>query len=488
MSGCMELFRRKAGAIMRPARVQVRWDTPCDQVARQMTELGEPCAMVMDARRVRGLVSAADMLRVPAEHLAPETPIARCLPPAPPLLVRRGMPLYQVLGLLQQQRQQQAAVVTASGGPCGVIHETDCLRSGLEEVADRCHRLLPGDSGATLARARGQQPELLAGLMNHGLDGHHLQEVISHLNDDIHRRAVALARDAMEQDGWGQPPYPFALILMGSGGRMESFLDPDQDNGLVIADYPDPEHGAVDRYFTELARRVTELLDQSGIRLCAGNVMATNPLWRKTLSQWHQQIQGWRRRRSPEGFLHSNILLDCRGVAGDVALARAMRGNLIAELSDSTTFVRALTLNESVRDVGLGWFDRLLTDTGDGAHAGEIDLKRYGIMPIVEVARLYGLAQGLEATSTPERLEALRARGILSTDDSEGLKAAHAFMATLVFRQQVRDGAAGRSPGKHVSPGALSRRDREALVRSLKTSQSMVRKLSRDLAGGTEYS
>lgn len=487
MSGCMELFRRTAGAIMRPARVQVHRDTPCHEVARQMAELGESCAVVVDGRRIRGLVSARDMLRVPAENLSPETPIARCLPPGPPLLIRRGMPVYQALGLLQQQRQQQAAVVTGDGVLGGVIHETDCLRSSLGDVAHRFHRLLPGDSGATLANARAQQPELLAELMRHGLDGHYVQEVVSHLNDDIHHRAVALARDAMEQDGWGQPPYPFVLILMGSAGRMESFLDPDQDNGLVIADYPDAEHGAVDRYFAELARRVTGLLDHSGIPLCSGNVMATNPLWRKTLSQWHQQIQGWRRRRSPQGFLQSNILLDCRGVAGDMALARAMRGDLIAELSGSATFVRSLTLNESVRDVGLGWFDRLMTDTGDSAHAGEIDLKRYGIMPIVEVARLYGLAHGLEATSTPARLDALRVQGILNDDDSEGLKAAHAFMAELVFRQQIQDRATGRLPGKHVSPAALSRRDREALVRSLKTSQAMVRKLGRDLAGGTEY-
>ena len=487
MVGCMELFRRTAGAIMRPARVQVHRDTPCDQVARQMTELGESCAVVLDARRIRGMVRAEDLLRLPAERLSPETPVAHCLPPGPPLLVRRGMPLYQVLGLLQQQQRQQAPVVTAEGAVCGIVHERDCLGSSIEGVTGHFQHVLAGTSATTLARARERQPHLLAGLLDQGLRGHQLQEVISRLNDSIHRQAFAIARDAMEQDGWGQAPYPFALVLMGSGGRMESFLDPDQDNGLVIADYPDTEHGAVDRYFSELARRVIGLLDHSGIRLCTGNVMATNPLWRKTLTQWHRQVRGWLRSRSPQGFLHSNILLDCRGVAGDMPLARAMRGDLVAQLSGSATFVRSLTLNDSIREVGLGWFDRLITDTGESAHAGEIDLKRHGIMPIVEIARLYGLAHGLEATSTPERLNALREQGTLDADDSNALKEAHAFMAELVFRQQLSDWRAGRITGKHVAPEALNRCDREALVRSLKTSQSMVRKLSRDLAGGAEH-
>ena len=29
---------------------------------------------------------------------------------------------------------------------------------------------------------------------------------------------------------------------MGSGGRGESYLFPDQDNGFILADYPDAEH------------------------------------------------------------------------------------------------------------------------------------------------------------------------------------------------------------------------------------------------------
>ena len=45
-----------------------------------------------------------------------------------------------------------------------------------------------------------------------------------------------------------------------------------------------------------LAVRFTQLLDAIGFPLCLGNVMATNPVWRKRISEWRKQIALWLRR------------------------------------------------------------------------------------------------------------------------------------------------------------------------------------------------
>ncbi|MSO89125.1 MAG: hypothetical protein EXQ89_04035 [Rhodospirillaceae bacterium] len=50
----------------------------------------------------------------------------------------------------------------------------------------------------------------------------------------------------MQDRGRSPPPVALSLIVMGSGGRGESFLFPDQDNGIIIADYPDDAHDRID--------------------------------------------------------------------------------------------------------------------------------------------------------------------------------------------------------------------------------------------------
>ncbi len=66
---------------------------------------------------------------------------------------------------------------------------------------------------------------------------------------------------------------------------------PYQDNGFVLDDYDDLEHEHIDAYFVALAEHMTTLVDQVGITFCKGHVMATNPLWRKTLRQWREQLR-----------------------------------------------------------------------------------------------------------------------------------------------------------------------------------------------------
>ena len=129
----------------------------------------------------------------------------------------------------------------------------------------------------------------------------------------------------MKDEGWGEPPVPFAVILMGSGGRGENFLFPDQDNGFILDDYPDAEHSRIDGYFIELAERMTRDLDVVGFPLCRGYVMANNPLWRKSRSQWRDQLVLWGRRRSAIAIQLSDIFFDFLGIYGRIDFARELR-------------------------------------------------------------------------------------------------------------------------------------------------------------------
>ena len=146
----------------------------------------------------------------------------------------------------------------------------------------------------------------------------------------------------MEDEGWGGPPVPFCLIIMGSGGRGENFLYPDQDNGFILDDYPDSDHTRIDRYFIELAERFNKDLDVVGFPLCRGHVMACNPLWRKTRSQWREQIQHWGRRRHNIAIQLSDIFFDFRGVFGEVQWALELRRAVTDMIRRSPIFLSGM--------------------------------------------------------------------------------------------------------------------------------------------------
>jgi len=272
----------------------------------------------------------------------------------------------------------------------------------------------------------------------------------------------------------------FAMIVMGSAGRGESLLHPDQDNGLVLADYPDSEHGRIDSYFIELAERLTRNLATVGFPLCSGNVMATNPVWRKTLTQWREQIDGWTRRRSNLAILFADIFFDFSFAYGDPSLAAALRRHVTLVARDNPPFLNQLVWRQSEQASVVGLFGRLIT-SHDAAHSGAIDLKLNGLVPLVELVRLLALKAGIAETGTLARLVALGDSGVLDADRRDELAEGFAFLVDLLLRRQLAGREAGRVPDNYVAPAALPRRQRERLVDTLRAIESLRKRVIENL-------
>jgi signal-transduction protein with cAMP-binding, CBS, and nucleotidyltransferase domain len=263
----------------------------------------------------------------------------------------------------------------------------------------------------------------------------------------------------------GPPPVPFACIVMGSGGRGESLLSPDQDNGFLLADYPDELHGEIDPWFVALAERFTATLHELGFPLCRGGVMATNPVWRKTLSQWRAQLAHWMRGLVPETLLNCEIFFDFRLVWGDPTLANALREHATAAAQRDHRFQMLMFGLMGAHRAGIGLFGRLQTERENNARRGEIDLKLFGTLPLVEAVRLLALMRGIAATGTPARINELESVAIISRDDADRLRAAFALLTGLQLRQQLADHRMDVPPGTFVDPRNLTGRELE-LVRS----------------------
>ena len=96
----------------------------------------------------------------------------------------------------------------------------------------------------------------------------------------------------------------------------------------------------IDPYFIEFSVRLTTALDRAGFPLCRGHVMATNPVWRKTLEQWQAQVGRWAWQRSGQAVLSADIFLDFRPVYGDASLATRLRDEVLGIAAANPAFVR----------------------------------------------------------------------------------------------------------------------------------------------------
>lgn len=455
---------------------------PVGDIVAAMTAANATAVVVVDdAGRAVGILTERDVTRKIAFKVGADTPVARVMT-QPVATVTADEHLYRVLGRMRRAGYRRIPVVDGAGRPLGIVDLNAALAAASARLMTQVDRLAGDDGVEGLSQTKRAQIELARALMDDRLPAPEIQRLITTINQDLHIRVLGDALQAMQVEGRGAPPVPFTLLIMGSGGRGESFLYPDQDNGFILADYPDADHDRIDAWFIALAERFTLELDRIGFPLCKGNVMATNPLWRKTASQWRAQVAQWIERRSPAALLFADIFFDFLPIWGDPKPAEDLRALIAARLKAQPQLLAAMSDSEQRPTVALGFFGRIATDS-TGAYPGRVDLKRGGTLPLVGGARLLALRAGIAETGTMARIGALRDAGVIKPDEGDGLVAAFEAVTQALLRQQLSDDAAGRKVGNFVDPEALGTRARAGLVEALKRIDEFRRRVRAEFTG-----
>lgn len=190
--------------------------------------------------------------------------------------------------------------------------------------------------------------------------------------------------------------------------------------------------------------------------------MATNPLWRKPLAQWHAQVTGWVRARGNQEIMFTDIFFDFRAISGPPELAAALRRHVTMAARDNLPFLAQISWLQKDHASSVDLFGQLIAR--DGAEKDAIGLKLRGTKPLVEIVRLLALKNGVEATGTPARLTALAEAGVLAGEDAGRLIEDVAFLLELLLRHQITRISARRAPDNCVKPASLDRPERERLV------------------------
>lgn len=467
--GVVRLFDTRVGARLQPGPPSIAADTSCRAAGEMMRARGaRRLHVVGSAGRLLGVLSAADLVTRLVAGAAEQTPV-RAVMSHPAHSVGVDETLLAGLARMRRHNLRQIPVLDPSGRPLGVLDWRGLWEEGAAGLGSLLEATDVAD-GAGLREAKIRQVDLADALLSAGLSAPQVMGCLSCLNDAIYRRIVQQGIEAMEEQGWGLPPVRFAVLVMGSGGRHESLLRPDQDNGFLLADYPDRDFQPVAGYFHELARRMTGRLDAVGFPLCKGYVMATNPSWCKRLGEWQSQLRNWLARASHAATVLTDILIDFRHVCGDERLTESLRAYAETALPRHPGFLRELEQLQFDRDVAITPFRTLKLEHLPGQEGDrQVDIKRKGILALVEGTRILALRAGIRAPDTLGRLAALRAGGHLDELLAERVEWAFGFLAELLLRRQIQAVRAGRQPDAYVPPTELGRLQRRQLKLALST-------------------
>ena len=456
-------YRHRVGEIMSAPLVYAEPATGVSAAAGILRDRSISSVVIGREGRVEGIFTERDLLRA----IAAGGPDATARPvsdfmSSPVVTVRSDDLLHVAIGRMLRLGLRHLLVVDDRAQPVGMLTGRAVLKMRLDDSLEIGDETATAEDAASLDRVRRQLPGLVVQLIDEGLAPSDAARAITETYRQITRRAAEIAEAAVTAER-GPAPCRWCLLILGSGGRGESLLAPDQDNAIVHDGGPEQ-----DAWFLDIATRISDLLDAAGIPYCKGKVMATNPDWRRPLDGWREAVKGWVSARTPEALLMVDIFFDFMAVHGDGGLAAELRQDALAQAKGSLGFLRQLAGQIEQLSPPIGIFGGLRK--GDD---GRTDLKAGGILPIVAGARILALENGIAATGTHERLREAARLGKINQGDLPELIEAHEMIVGCILRQQLKDIDAGREPVNRIDPAGFTPRTIGLLKQALKRSEGL---------------
>lgn len=378
--------------------------------------------------------------------------------------------IYAAIGRMRNRAIRHLGVENDDGELVGAISQRDLLRVRADDALSLSQALSEAAGMGELAHVWRRLAEAARALLDEEVDARDIAGIVSSETCALTARAARMAEAEVKATAAPPDAMRYAVFVLGSGGRGESLLALDQDNAIVF-EAPDTE--AARRWLLALGARMNAILDTIGVPLCKGGVMARNPEWCLTGTEWRKRISGWLQTPDPEDLLNADIFFDAAPVHGEQALADELRADAIVAASKSASFIKLMSLKAAEVQSGIGWFGRFALD-----ETGRIDLKRHGLMPIFSTARVLALRYQIFERATRKRFGALRGNADVPQRQLESLSEAHGIVMSAILRQQLLDIEAGVQVSNRVDPKILSALERERLKWALVQMPSV-----RDLLG-----
>ncbi len=404
-----------------------------------------------------GIITERDVLRkVLAKGLRPEEVKLKDVASFPVVWIESKSTLYDAMVLMARHGIRKL-LVKKNGDPVGVLEDRDLIAYESKNAVLLIKEIDKAKTVEDLRYLYNLVKEQTLDLVFQGTDPERLGEYISEINDRFMKRAVYVAMNRLGEE----PLVPFSIMVLGSEGRKEQSLRTDQDNALIYQDYPlldfDPK-----KYFERFSKVYIDTLLEIGFPPCPGNVMISNPFWRRSAKEWRSAVKDWIEKPKEENILNVAIFFDFRNVFGDQSITEDLWSFILQTLKENPGFLPFLAVDAVRFKPPIGFLrDFVVEKTGE--HKGEIEIKKGGIFPITQGIRALALEMGIGKRNTFERIEELKRLGVFSEEYAKDLKEAYRFLLSLRFKFQAQKIKEGKEPDNYINPNRLSRAEKNTL-------------------------
>ncbi len=335
--------------------------------------------------------------------------------------------------------------VVEHGRICGLLSAADLLGLDAQGPIGLRHTILGAPDTDALEGAVAHLPQLFLTLSRAGVSSRDLGRVLSLQHDAVVGRLIQFALERH-----GSAPEAWSWLDLGSAARREFTLASDQDNALAYG----AEGPGIDAYFARLGEEVNAGLARCGVGVDNNGVLAGNHLWRMSKAAWLATFDECLRVPDESHLIRATVAFDFRPAAGALAVAPDLTARMRAA-REYGQFMHLMARSASGYAVALNFRGQLATER-EGAHAGRIDLKRGGIIPLVNLVRYYALATGVTISSTLDRIEAVAAAGGLERAQADALAEAFEAITEARFAHHAELISAGEPPDNYLDPDVLA--------------------------------
>jgi CBS domain-containing protein len=370
-------------------------------------------------------------------------------PDAPAAAVARHEPLTvpadrtagEALVDLLDAGRRELCVVDGRGTIIGLITAEDVAGGAHSPFALRLAIARAPDREALIAVVRDGLPRLLRTLLSAGLTHADICRALTVQSDTATTRLLDFGGQRH-----GPAPVPWAWLALGSVARREVTLASDQDNAFAYADDGGPE---ADGYFARLTKDVNDGLARCGLGEDASEVLARSPKWRMSATAWRQTFDECLERPDRSHLVRASVAFDFRHVVGPLEIVPPLV-EVLRRAREHPGFIQRLARTATDVKIPLRRGGRFATDR-DGC----IDLKMGGALPVANLARIHGLANGITISGTVDRLMAAQETGHLDPETGTALREAFSVISRIRLEHHAARIAAGQRPDNRIDPRTL---------------------------------
>jgi PAS domain S-box-containing protein len=420
-------------------------DTPISVASKIMKSVNSDILLVSSNSVITGLITHSDISRRLVAAGGDSSAAVSGIMSAPVISVSIEDMVMDAFTLMIQHRISYVVVKSGNDLNPSYISLLNLSEIRKETPEYLLNSIQKAESVYEIAQSAANLPKLINNLVDTGTGIASIAKLISKLADAITEKHI---NDSIAS--LGPPPCPFVFISLGSEGRREQTLATDQDNAIVFQPANPNELEICRKYFLELGSQVCISLSKTGYPLCNGGIMAMNPDWCKSMSEWEILISNWVTTPNPQEILNISIFFDFRPVFGEFTLASELQKFCHKILKDKGTFF--FNLAKSIVALRIPSLD------GNAKNRESYDLKT-PIFVVTSIARLWALKIGISERNTAERLDALKGAGILSTKLKDEFEQCFYYLMHLRIKNQLQQISTETKIGNEISINKLAEMD-----------------------------